>query len=129
MDYFKPLSSKRRVHRIAAFDIEGDGRPGGFICGSVVTEFGNQFFTDRASMWQSLQEHGRRGYWLFAHNLEYDLPVVAGDDLFTGQLLFKDQGLLWATFGQGRRRFRLYDSTNLFPGQSVRELGQWGGLP
>lgn len=99
------------------------------MCGSIVGEAIFEFYAERGAMWQALLDYGRRGYWLFAHNLEYDLPVVAGDDLWSGQLLFKKDGLLSARFPVGLRNVRFLDSTNLFPHQTVAELGAMVGLP
>jgi hypothetical protein len=114
-EWFKPLRSRPRVRRICAFDVEGRGGPGGFVCGAVVSEAGSEFYLDPESMFRSLLDHGARGEWIFAHNLEYDLPIVAGGRLLEGDLLFKSLGMLWATYPAGERKARFYDSTNLFP--------------
>ncbi len=127
--WFTPLHGKKRERWLLGFDVEGYGGPGGFICGSIVGSSLYEFYTDRAELWAALKDYGRRGAWLFAHNLEYDLPIVAASDLWSGDLLFKDDGLLWGTYQVSKKRARFYDSTNLFPRMSVADLGEMVGLP
>jgi hypothetical protein len=127
--WFKPLHGKPRIHEICSFDVEGRGGEGGFVCGAISSASGSEFYLDHQAMFESLLDHGARGEWLFAHNLEYDLPIVAGRRLLEGDLLFKNQGMLWATYAVGKRKARFYDSTNLFPRMSVSRLGALVGLP
>lgn len=127
--WFTPLHGRKQSHWLLGFDVEGYGRPGGFICGAIVGSSLFEFFADRAEMWAALKDYGRRGAWCFAHNLEYDLPILAGSDLWSGDLLFKEDGLLWGTYSVAKKKARFYDSTNLFPRMSVADLGQMVGLP
>lgn len=127
--WFKPLHGEPRQHEVCAFDVEGRGGPDGFVCGAVVSASGTEFHLDHEAMFESLLDHGARGEWLFAHNLEYDLPIVAGRRLLEGDLLFKSQGMLWATYAVGKRKARFYDSTNLFPRFTLKKLGDLVGLP
>jgi len=127
--WFTPLHGKRQSRWLLGFDVEGYGGPGGFICGSIVGSSLFEFYTSRAELWTALKNYGRHGAWLFAHNLEYDLPIVAGDELWSGDLLFKDDGILWGTYQLGKKKARFYDSTNLFPRMSVADLGEMVGLP
>jgi len=125
--WFVPLRGKPKVRELCAFDVEGRGGPGGFVCGAVVSAAGSEFYLDPEAMFESLLEHGARGEWVFAHNLEYDLPIVAGAALLDGDLLFKHEGMLWATYHVGARKARFYDSLNLFPRMRVKALGQLCG--
>jgi len=127
--WFKPLRRKPVRREIVAFDVEGAGRPGRFVCGSIVSAYTCSFFTDRDEMWRTLLYLGSRGAWLFAHNLEYDLPIVADDHLFEGQLVYNRGAILWATYGEGRHKARFFDSANLFPRLSVDALGAMAGIP
>jgi len=128
-DWFKPIHSKARQRRVVAFDIEGAGGEGGFVCGAIATGNVIEFYEERAPMWRALLRHGRGGAWLFAHNLEYDLPVVAGRELLDGSLIFKQDGMLWADYPFQDHRVRIFDSLNLFPRWSVADMGRMVGLP
>lgn len=125
----RPLRGEPRQVGVLAFDVEGVGGQDGFICGAIAGEFVQEFYTDRASMWRALLEHGRAGSWLFAHNLDYDLPIVAGPELTQGNLVFKRSGLLQARFGNPRFPALFVDSLNLYPRTTVKEMGQIVGLP
>jgi hypothetical protein len=122
--WFRTLKGKPRPVEILGFDVEGCGGPGGFVCGSIVGEVVNAFYTDRESMFKDLLYYARNGAWVFAHNLQYDLPILEGDKFPTGDLLFTRDRLLWADFHFWERRVRLFDSTNLFPRHSVAALGE-----
>lgn len=124
---FSPLKAEPQRREILAFDIEGRGGPEGFVCGAIVGAFTAGFYTDRAAMWQALKEYGASGAWIFAHNLEYDLPIVAGEELWDGELVFKEQGILWAIYQHWGKKVRLYDSLNLFPRWSVQMLAELAG--
>ena len=124
---FTPLVGEPKERSILAFDVEGCGGPGGFVCGAIAGAYAAEFYTERGAMWESLLAHAASGDWVFAHNLEYDLPIVAGEEVFDGELLFKGSGLLWGTYQRGGRRARLYDSGNLFPRWSVKALGSLVG--
>jgi len=112
-----------------AFDVEGGGGPGGFVCGAIHDDRGGRFYTDRESMWHDLLQYGRKTAYVFAHGLQYDLPLVEGDTFPMGELLFTRYGLLWSTYTVAGRKFRLYDSLNLFPRLSIEALGQMVVLP
>ena len=127
--WFRPLTSKAKRREILAFDVEGVGGPEGFVCGSIVGDSLYSFYTDRESFWESLRQRGSHGAWLVAHNLEYDLPIAAGKDLWNGELTFTDRGLLKADFRVRDRKARFIDSHNLFPRWSVDDLGRFTGLP
>ncbi len=128
-DWFVPLSPKTHKRGIIGFDIEGCGGPGGFICGVISSDYTYNFFTDPREMFLTLLDYGINGFWLFAHNLEYDLPILAGPEFWEGSLLFSKSGLLWAHYKHKGRRARLLDSGNLFPRWSVATLGDMIGLP
>lgn len=127
--WFRPLSSKPKTRTIIGFDIEGIGGPGGFVCGSIAAPFSDHFYTDRKAMWTDLMKWGAIGALIFAHNLEYDLPIVAGDDLWEGNLIFKKSGILWADYYHWEHRVRFMDSTNLFPHWSLKKVAKELGLP
>jgi hypothetical protein len=124
---FTPLVGEPKEKRLLAFDVEGRGGPDGFVCGAIAGAYAAEFYTERSAMWESLLSHAAGGEWVFAHNLEYDLPIVAGEEVFDGELLFKGSGLLWGTYHRGGRRARFYDSGNLFPRWSVARMGEMVG--
>jgi hypothetical protein len=117
------------VRNIVAFDVEGGGGPGGFVCGAIHDDRGGRFYTDRESMFHDLLQYGRKTAYVFAHGLQYDLPLIEGDAFPMGELLFTRYGLLWSTYTVAGRKFRLYDSLNLFPRLSIEALGQMVVLP
>lgn len=126
---FRPLKSEAKIKTILAFDVEGVGGPDGFVCGSIAGAYTAEFYTDRQAMWESLLAHGAQGEWIFAHNLEYDLPIVAGEELFNGELIFKPRGILKGTWRHWGRPVRYFDSLGLFPRWSVEDLGELTGRP
>lgn len=127
--WFKPLHGVAKEHKILAFDIEGIGGPGGFVCGAIVGDVIYSFFTDPGDMLKALLELGADGYWIFSHNLQYDLPVLEGEAFPKSSMLFTSTALLWADYDLWGKRVRLYDSRNLFPRHSARALGSMVGAP
>lgn len=128
-NWFKPLRGKPDVRTIIGFDVEGSGAAGGFVCGAIAGYSIREFYTERGAMWERLLDLGSRGAWLFAHNLEYDLPIVAGDDWPTGRITFKTMGVLWAEYDVRNKTAKFYDSLNLFPRFRVVDLGKLLQLP
>jgi hypothetical protein len=125
---FTPLKRGAKPQRVAAFDTEGTGEPGKFTCGAVVSDDGKYTFTDPREMLAYLVSPALRGAWLFAHNLEYDLAVLTSGDLTPFSVLFTDSHILWAeTQDRHGHKWRFCDSLNLFPGQSIRDLGNLVG--
>ena len=122
-NWFFPLSGKTKRVDILAFDIEGTGQENGFICGAIEGAGISNWFTDREDMFGTLLDYGRRGYWLFAHNLEYDLPILGGDRFWDGNHLFTTGGLLWAEYNRTAGKAKFFDSTNIFRRTSVFDLG------
>ncbi len=127
--WFKPLRGKPRERGIIGFDIEGVGGPGGFVCGAIVGDGVYHFYTDREAMHADLIGLARDGYWCFAHNLQYDLPILEGDDFPCGDLLFTRSNLLWASYPKWGRSVRIFDSANLFPRHRVSDIGMMVGYP
>lgn len=127
--WFKPLRSEASPRKILAFDIEGTGERDGFICGAVVGESVNAFYTDPERMYRDLRAYALDGYWVYAHNLQYDLPILEGERFPQGELLFTRDRLLWAKYRQGKRVGRFFDSGNLFPRHSVSAIGEMVGYP
>lgn len=129
-DRLNPLKPAAKARPVVAWDTEGVGGPGGFICGSVVTDDSADVFTDPSDMLRYLTAPQRRGAWLWSHNLEYDLAVLTGGDLTMLSCLFLHSRLLWAeTQDAHRHKWRFCDSLNLFPAMTVAALGQMVGLP
>ena len=127
---FTPLKRSAKPRKVAAFDTEGDGDPGGFLCGAVVSEAGRYLFYDPAEMLAYLTSPPLRDHWLVAHNLEYDLAVLTGGDLTMLSCLFVDARLLVAETQDGHgHKWKFIDSTNLFPGCTVAQLGEMLGIP
>ncbi len=127
--WFKPLTRKPKYREVLAFDIEGRGGNDGFVCGSIVGESLYNFFTDRDEMFTAMQYYGGKGAWLFALNLEYDLPILAGNDFWKLDLLFTANGLLWADYNGKYGKVKFLEASNLFPRLSVRTLGGMVDLP
>lgn len=73
---FSPLEKSPTAYPIAAFDIEGEGGPGKFISGAVLTE--NEFadFTSPLKLLSYLRTRRFSGYRIFAHNLAYDYGIL-----------------------------------------------------
>lgn len=127
--YLRPLKRNPGRRPLAAFDTEGTGEPGKFVCGAVVSDKGRYIFTHPGDMLSYLCSPELRNYWLWAHNLEYDLSVMTGGDLTPFSILFTDTHILWAeTQDPHGHRWRFCDSLNIFPGQSVADLGRLVGL-
>jgi hypothetical protein len=128
-DWFKGLKTVPKSKRIIGFDIEGGGGISGFVCGSVYSENLEYFFTDSDEMTRCLLHFGYEGAWIFSHNIEYDLPLMLGEHIWEGELLFTPGGLLMAKFSHGGDIAKFYDSMNLFPHWSARTLGEQIGCP
>jgi hypothetical protein len=127
--YFSPLKRAARPRPLAAFDTEGTGEPGSFVCGAVVSDQGKLQFTDPVEMLAYLTSSDLRGYWSFAHNLEYDLGVLTSGDLRPFSCVFTDTRMLWAeTQDDHGHKWRFLDSGNLFPGHRLEELGSLVGM-
>ncbi len=125
-----PLKRAARARAIAAFDCEGTGSPGGFVCGAVVSDVENAQFTDRLEMLRYLTSAQFRGYWLFAHNLEYDLGVLTSGDLSWLSCLFAGTRLIWAeSRDEDGHKWRFCDSCNVFTSDSIADLGLMVGRP
>jgi len=125
-----PLKRAAARRRLAAFDCEGTGAPGGFICGAVVSDLERVQFTDAREMLAYLTSRRFRGYWLFAHNLEYDLGVLTEGNFSWLTCLFAGTRLLWAEAQDAdRHHWRFCDSCNIFVGDSIADLGCLVGLP
>lgn len=122
--YFLPYDGKPKRREIIAFDIEGTGGEGGFVCGAIVSDHVSAFYTDRERMFGDLLAYAKDGAWVYAHNLQYDLPILEGPAFPVGRLLFTTTRLLWSTYGEGKRAPRFLDSGNLFPRHSVSSLGE-----
>jgi hypothetical protein len=127
--WFKPLTGQSKTRSLVTFDLEGGGGPGGFVCGAVVTDKGSSFYTSAYPMHQELLHYAHRRAWVFAHNLQYDLPLLEAEAFPKGELLFTRHGLLWSTYLVGKVKFRLFDSLNLFPRMSIASLGEMIGYP
>lgn len=100
------------------------------MCGAVVSEHGAYSFTSPGDMLSYLTSRALRNHWLFAHNLEYDLAVLTGGDLHYFTCLFTQSRLLWAeTQDAHGHKWRFCDSSNIFVGHSVKDLGTMLTLP
>lgn len=125
--WFLPLRGALRTYPILAFDIEGTGEVGGFVCGAIAGESLSSFYTSRGAMLSDLVAYGRDGYWIWSHNLQYDLPILEGEDFPVGDLLFTRYSLISARYPGGRQQARFGDSLNLFPRHTVQMLGEMVG--
>ena len=123
--WFKQLKRAPKRREVYAFDIEGSAN--GFICGCIVGSYRDSFYTSRFDMWGDLINIGLQGAWLFAHNLEYDLPVLAGPDLWNLEMTFTETTMLWANYRRGTRKAQFYDSRNLYQKMSVATMGEMIG--
>jgi len=128
-EWFKPLHTKPRPHEILAFDLEGSGIRDGFVCGSIVGLTVSGFYTNREDMLDALLHYGYDGYWIFSHNLQYDLPVLEGDDFPKGEVVFTKYNILSSKYHIHKRAVKFFDSANLFPRHSVAAIGEMVGYP
>jgi hypothetical protein len=91
---------------------------------------GGRTFRDPVHMWSVLTEGSGADLWRVAHNLEYDLSVLAVEELLSGGALMGASGLLWYDGeSPAGEPVRFVDSLNLFRGMSVEKLGRLVGLP
>jgi len=127
--WFFPLRKAPKRKQILAFDVEGSGVQDGFVCGAIAGEFINEFHTSRESMWESVLGYGADGFMLWAHNTQYDLPILEGGTFPSGDMLFTASNLLWSKYIHWGRKVSIYDSGNLFPRHSVAALGGFVNLP
>lgn len=127
--YFRRLTGRVRNHPVVGFDIEGIGDEGGFILG-VVYDGEPHVFHHRRAMLEHLLSMRYRGACLYAHNLVYDLGILAQP--FDGDWeLFDAKGrLIRAVFRDGaKHKWVFYDTGNLLPEVSVDYLGKIVGMP
>lgn len=126
--WFKPLRGAAHEYQILGFDVEGDGSVEGFVCGAIVGEFVSEFHTDRKLMWRALLHYGAQGFLLYAHNLQYDLPILEGEQFPSGRMTFTRYSMLWAKYKFHGHQARFYDSANLFPRHKLSHVGSLVGL-
>jgi hypothetical protein len=125
-----PLKREACPRRLAAFDCEGTGAAGGFVCGAVVSDQEAVQFTAPRDMLGYLTSARFRGYWIFAHNLEYDLGVLTSGDFSWLSCLFAGTRLLWAEAqDEAKHKWRFCDSCNIFTSDSIADLGLMVGRP
>lgn len=124
-DFWYPLTSEVKPKRICAFDIEGEGGEGGFGVGTLVCDDGKWVFTDKEKMRRFLVSKRMRGRWLFAHNLEYDYPLLyfpfpVGHAPFITQrgLIFSDVRV------SATDKVHFRDSAIFYPNTTVDGLGR-----
>jgi hypothetical protein len=129
MALFRPLTGKVKTYPIMGFDVEGIGGDRGFVCGSIVSDYTYRFYTDREEMFRDILYYVLDGFWIFAHNLQYDAPILEGARFPRGEMLFTQYGLLWIEYSDGKRAGKVYDSSNLFPKMGVNDLGDMVGYP
>lgn len=129
LGWFKANRGKLHTRQVIAFDIEGVGGRGGFVCGSIVGDYIREFHTSRQAMSEALIYYALEGFWIFSHNLQYDLPILEGPDFPAGEMTFTKYGLLWSSYRKGKRKGRIFDSTNLFPRMSVASMGEMVYFP
>lgn len=121
--WFKPLRGKSHEYQILGFDVEGSGSVEGFICGAIVGEFVHEFHTDREDMWKALLHYGAQGFLMYAHNLQYDLPILEGEQFPSGRMTFTRFSMLWAKYQYHGHQARFYDSANIFPRHKLDQVG------
>lgn len=127
--YFRRLRGRVRNHPVVGFDVEGTGEEGCFVLG-VVYDGEPHVFYDREAMLDFLLSHRYRGACLYAHNLVYDLGILAQP--FNGNWeLFDAKGrLIRAVFrDEAGHKWLFLDTGNLLPNVSLDYLGSIVGLP
>jgi hypothetical protein len=123
-NWFFPLKRSPHRQKIAALDCEGNGSRAGFVCAAVVSDRGKFTFTDRQAAIDYIFSRDLRDYWIFAHNLEYDLSTLMSGDLRPYRVLFAGDRILWCELvSEDRHKWRLVDSTNIFTATSIEDLG------
>ena len=126
---FSRLQGRVRNHPVVGFDVEGTGEEGCFILG-VVYDGEPHVFYDRHEMLQFLLRKEYRGACIYAHNLVYDLGIVAQP--FEGDWeLFDAKGrLIRAVYrDKAKHKWLFLDTGNLLPGVTVDYLGKIVGFP
>lgn len=130
LKYHTPLKGSAKTHSFLAFDVEGIGGPGGFWCGATYSDQGGKTYLARDQMWADLVSADAPTVWRVAHNLEYDLSVVALEALLDSGSVMGEGGLLWYDYpSPSGDTIRFIDSLNLFREHSVAELGLMVDLP
>lgn len=126
----KPLKGRVRKRKIAVFDIEGDGSENGFVCGSVMIGGKIYSFLDRDRMARFLLSRRTRNHYIFAVNLQYDLPILYQPFSPEWQFQFSNSRLIRAVYDDGNKhKWTFLDTLNVAPGFSVEKMGKVIGLP
>ncbi|NVM22460.1 MAG: hypothetical protein HWN68_11850 [Desulfobacterales bacterium] len=124
-----PLKGRIRNHPVVGFDVEGTGDEGGFILG-VVYDGQPHVFHDRQRMLKHLLSKRYRGACIYAHNLVYDLGVIAQPFEGNWQLFDYKGRLIKATYrDEAGHKWLFLDTGNLLPNVSVGYLGEIVGFP
>lgn len=125
-----PLTGNVEKYRIIAFDVEGDGSENGFKGGVIWTENGAEHYKSVEGIRNALLHKRNRGTYIFATNLQYDLPII-----------FQPFGKEWTLTMLGSRLIRaiyrdtakhawtFLDALNLAPHYSVERQGKIVGKP
>lgn len=130
LKWFTPLKGEPHQRRFVAFDVEGVGGGQGFWCGAAVSDQGQAYFTTADDLWQYLKDEQHEDAWRVAHNLEYDLSVLAIEALLSEGSIMGPTGLLWYdTLDSSGSAARFVDSARLFRDYSIRALGELVQLP
>jgi len=128
--YLAPLTGPAREHAFVGFDTEGDGRPGGFLLGAVCDDDGVSVYRGPSALLASLLTHRNRSRIILAHNLEYDLGVLAQDDLSGWSFMRLHSRMIKATYRDGHdHTWDFWDTSNLSYFASIEALGVILGIP
>jgi hypothetical protein len=91
----------------------------------VSSEHGRYTFTEAGEMLEYLTSSRFRGYWIFAHNLEYDLGVLTSGRMSPFTCVFTKSRMLSAEIkNPAGHTWHFYDSANVFVGHTVEQLGE-----
>ena len=75
-----PIETAPKIYDFVAFDTEGDGSRGGFICAAAFDSSGAHYFATRSHLRDYLFSRGQLGKKILAANLEYNSKVSNQDD-------------------------------------------------
>lgn len=123
-----PLDTEIKQYEFIAFDTEGDGSEGGFICGSTFDATGGKVFSERGQLGDSLLRRQGPASRILAANLEYDWSVTFQPFTNNHSILLYNGRWLRATYhDDAKHTITAWDIQRIAP-LSVAEMGEVIGL-
>uniref|UniRef100_A0A7C4S082 DNA-directed DNA polymerase n=1 Tax=Fervidobacterium pennivorans TaxID=93466 RepID=A0A7C4S082_FERPE len=128
MAVLKPIKSRPHKFKIFGADIEGDGQRG-IIKIALVGDDVCEVFDDANKFVKLLHSHQFRDARIYFHNLTYDFGCLI-DYLQCDYKIFDNSGEIFKVvlYPSPGKPVYLLDSSNFYPGMSVKQLGDIIGL-